>query len=108
MAEADKQEASRANEAQRELETIRVTEKRREEKQVATRMNWTRMRQKAEQRVQLSSNGSIITHTLSCIHSSTGRLKSKDKAQCDKCQQVCRQYSYKCADCGSVVCKLCQ
>ena len=108
IAEADKQQALRATEAQREAEAIRVTEERREERLVAIRTNWTRMMQKAEQRAQLSRQENNAMATVSCIHSSTGFLKSEDKGQCDKCQKVCGQYSYKCPDCGSMVCTQCQ
>ena len=105
IVEAAKIEAAEVEAVRKETERLHLAETDRAERQTAIRMEWSRLRERAEQTTIKVSSGSATVER-DCCHPS-GRLKSKGRGQCERCERICRQYSYKCPDCEAVVCAQC-
>ena len=90
-------------ERRKQEENIRLAEEHRVERRTAVAVQWSHLRR--ESGIKKLALAEPIQRR--CFHLSTGRLKSKGGAQCEECEQICRQQAYKCPDCASVVCVQC-
>jgi Ankyrin repeats (3 copies) len=68
--------------------------------------NWSQLRAQAEQAAKDSTPPAILPPT--CSHSPNGLLKCKARGRCQHCERICTKYSFRCLDCGSLVCVQCK
>lgn len=108
-ARADEEESRRDAKAAKEQQDFITKEGPesilRQERQAGAQETWAKMRAQAEARSQRLNQTS---KTSPCLHPALGWLKCKGKAQCEICTKTCTKQSFRCGDCGVVICLLCK
>lgn len=88
-----------------QLAELSIQQQRRQE---AARKKWSLLKEQAEQKTCNTTVATSNITTTSCEHPFIGWSKHKARSECQLCKRICAKCSFKCPDCGFVVCMQCK